>query len=110
MTPQSGQPQYKQQTFNQPTSPPTVAPRKGLAIASIILAFLFPPLGIILDTVALVRANKNPREYGGKSLAVGGIVASLLAFAVSVVIAVTLGLVTLAAIGEEHHSRAVAPL
>jgi len=59
--------------------------KTGLAIASMVLAIIaFPttflligialaPIAIILGIVALVRANKNPTNYGGKGFAIAGI-------------------------------------
>lgn len=63
--------------------------RKGMAIASLVLGILSIPslgglgigalTGLVLGIVALVRANKEPAVYGGKGLAIGGIVTSALA-------------------------------
>lgn len=72
-------------------------PRKqGMAIASLVIGLLAIPtlgcllvgaaVGIILGVVALTRANREPQVYGGKGLAIGGIVAS----AFSVVVALPL--------------------
>lgn len=47
----------------------------GLAIAAIILAFLFPLIGLILGIVALSQIKKN--KEGGKGLAVASIVISV---------------------------------
>jgi len=59
-------------------------PRKGLAVASLVLGILslltFGCLGIgalaaiALGAVALIKTSKEPQEYGGKGLAIGGIV------------------------------------
>lgn len=61
--------------------------RKGLAVASLVLGILslmtFSLLGVgaltalIMGIVAAVRASKNPQVYGGRGLAVGGIVTSV---------------------------------
>jgi type II secretory pathway pseudopilin PulG len=66
------------------------APKKGWAIASLILGLLSLPtlgilgigalLGIIFGIVALVKASQQPDVYGGKGLAISGIVASALSF------------------------------
>ena len=63
--------------------------RNGLAIASLVLGlvglpllfcfglgFLFSIVGLVLGIIALVKASKYPHEYGGKGLAIGGVVAS----------------------------------
>lgn len=78
-------------------SPPTAAPdisyatfqtsgpplKAGMAVASLVIGilgmFTCPLIGIvglILGIIALVRANNQPRRYGGKGLAIGGICAS----------------------------------
>lgn len=57
-------------------------PRRGLAIASLVLGILgiftscMPVLGLtalILGIIALVKASNRPAEYGGKGLAVAGV-------------------------------------
>jgi len=75
---------------------PRRRPRKGLAIASLVLGIIsIPTLGllvvgaitaIVLGAVAISRIKKEPAIYGGKGMAVAGIitgVASLLLIAVS---------------------------
>ncbi len=64
--------------------------RKGLAIASLIIGLLSLPTlaglgigaltGIVLGIVALMKASQSPAEYGGKGMAIAGIVASALSF------------------------------
>jgi hypothetical protein len=59
-------------------------PRKGMAVASLVLGvvglFTFGMLfvgalaGLALGVVALTRANKRPEEFGGRGLAIGGVV------------------------------------
>ena len=82
MTPQPGQsnnqPPYNQPPFNQGFPPPAASQSKVLAIISLVCGFLFPLGGIVLGIIALYKANKNPREYGGKGFAIGGIVAGSL--------------------------------
>lgn len=78
--------------------------RKGLAIASLVLGILSLPtlgllgvgalLGITLGIFALMRAKREPSEYGGQGLAIGGIVASVL----SLTLAVPIGIVAAIAI------------
>jgi hypothetical protein len=52
--------------------------KSGLAIASLVLGiigcFITSPIGLILGIVAMVKANRHPNEYGGKGLAIAGIV------------------------------------
>lgn len=74
-------PNYQQQNY-QPTL------KSGLAIASMVLGIvgfvtsillvgvLIAPVGLILGIVALIKANKRPRIYGGKGFAIAGIVLS----------------------------------
>ena len=60
--------------------------KQGMAITSLVLGVLGLPTGgcvgvgglagVILGIVALVKANSSPNEYGGKGLAIGGIVTS----------------------------------
>jgi type II secretory pathway pseudopilin PulG len=67
-------------------------PRRGLAIASLLLGILSLPTlaglliggaaGLVLGIVALVRASREPALYGGKGLAIAGIALSGLSFLV----------------------------
>ena len=69
---------------------PAGGERKGWAVASLVLGLLSLPtlgilgigalLGIIFGIVALVKASQEPAVYGGKGLAISGIVASALSF------------------------------
>ena len=61
-------------------SPPSSTPTEplktsGLAIASLICAFLIPPLGLVLAVLALRSIKSNPAT-GGKGIAVAGAVVS----------------------------------
>ena len=62
---------------NLTSSPAPKDPSKtsGLAIASLICAFLIPPLGLVLAVLAL-RSIKSNRATGGKGIAVAGAVVS----------------------------------
>ena len=75
--------------------------RKGMAIASLVLGIVSIPtcgllgigsiIGIVLGVMALKNVNKNPNQYGGKGLAIAGIVTSiagLLLIAVNAAIAI----------------------
>lgn len=76
------------------TPPPLARPRQGLAIASLILGILsLPTLGclgvgalvsVVLGIMALVRAGRDPRQYGGKGFAIGGIAASAISLLVGI--------------------------
>ena len=80
------------------------SPRQGLAIASLVLAvtslplafcligILTAPLAVVLGIVAVVRANRQPAEYGGRGLAIGGIAvgALCLLFCIPVVAAIVI--------------------
>jgi len=60
------------------------SPRQGMAVSSLVLGILSfvtcgglligPIAGLVLGIVAAVRAGRQPAEYGGKGLAIGGIV------------------------------------
>jgi type II secretory pathway pseudopilin PulG len=51
--------------------------KSGLAITSMVLGLvgclLTAPIGLILGIIAVVKANRYPREYGGKGFAIAGI-------------------------------------
>jgi type IV pilus assembly protein PilA len=93
------------------TSTQDTAPRRGLAIASLVLGILSIPsfgclivgaaAGIILGVVALLRANREPHLYGGKGLAIAGIAAS----ALSLLIVIPLGIVAAIAIPSLMRAR-----
>ncbi|HSW45768.1 MAG TPA: DUF4190 domain-containing protein [Phycisphaerae bacterium] len=59
--------------------PPADPGRKGWATAALIcgvLGFCLPPLGlvaIVCGIVALVKINRDPKQFGGKGLAIAGI-------------------------------------
>lgn len=72
--------------------------RKGFAIASLVLGILSIPtlgllgvgciVGLVLGIVALNRAIKKPAVYGGKGLAVAGIVTNSLAIVLAPIIGI----------------------
>lgn len=63
-------------------------PNKSLAIASLIIGIISIPtfgllvigaiVGITLGIVALTKASNNPLFYGGKGMAIGGIITSII--------------------------------
>jgi type IV pilus assembly protein PilA len=90
---------------------PTAAPRRGMAIASLVLGILSLPTfgcllfgavaGIVLGVMALMRANREPAVYGGKGMAIGGIVTS----ALSLLIVIPIGIVAAIAIPSLLRAR-----
>lgn len=81
----------------------SINPRKGLAIASLVVGIISIPTfgllavggitGIILGAVALSKIKNNPQAYGGKGLAIAGIVTSavsLILFSLSIIAAIAL--------------------
>lgn len=66
--------------------------KTGLATASMVLGILafistiffvgvlIAPVGLVLSIVALVKAGKKPHEYGGKGLAISGLVTNSIVF------------------------------
>jgi type IV pilus assembly protein PilA len=86
-------------------------PRKGLAIASLVLGILSlltlgclgvgALAGVVCGIVALMRANRSPDEYGGKGMAIGGVVTS----ALSLVVLVPIGIVAAIAIPSLLRAR-----
>jgi type II secretory pathway pseudopilin PulG len=92
-----------------------VRPKKGLAIASLVLGILGLPtagllvlgalIGIVLGIVALVQANKTPETHGGVGVAIAGIATNCFALALTPVIA---GIIAAIAIPNLLRSRVVA--
>ena len=87
------------------------APRRGMAIASLVLGILSIPTfgclivgavaGIVLGVVALMRANREPQLYGGKGMAIAGIATSALSF----VVVIPLGIIAAIAIPSLLRAR-----
>ena len=90
---------------------PALPQKKGMAVASLVLGivglFTFGLLivgaivGIVLGIIAVIRANREPQSYGGKGLAIGGIVTN----AVSLVIIPFLGIIAAIAIPSLLRAR-----
>ena len=86
--------------YNQMSYPKASPPRKGLAITSLILGIIsIPTLGllvvgaivsIILGILALRNANNNPTQYGGKGLAIAGIITSAFSLFMVMIVAITI--------------------
>jgi type IV pilus assembly protein PilA len=66
------------QNFN----PPPMNQKTGLAIASIVLGvigcFITAPISLIMGIVAIKRVNRDPYNYGGKGMAIAGIILSVI--------------------------------
>ncbi|PXX11335.1 DUF4190 domain-containing protein [Mycolicibacterium moriokaense] len=92
---------YPNQTGWQPSGPPppiyvSVPPTNGMAIAALILVFLFYPVGIVLGHVA--RGQIKRTGEGGQGLATAALVIGYLQLALTVgVIAVAAVLVAVGA-------------
>jgi hypothetical protein len=74
---------------NDPAPPAPAPPRRGMAIASMVISIVSvltcggliagPILGLVFGIIALRRANREPAIFGGKGMAIAGIVMSLVA-------------------------------
>jgi hypothetical protein len=81
----------------------TASLRKGLATTSLVVGLLSLPTlagliiggvaGLVLGIVALLRANKQPSVYGGKGVAIAGIIASALSFVTLPILAIAAAIV-----------------
>jgi hypothetical protein len=90
-------------------APPPV--RRGYAVASLVLGILSIPTfglllvgamtGVILGVVALVKESRQPEEYGGKGMAITGIVLA----GVSIVILPFVGIIAAIAIPSLLRAR-----
>lgn len=65
---------------------PTPPPTNGMAIASLICAFVFAPLGIVFGHVSLSQIKKSGED--GRGLAIAGLVISYLVTVLSIVVVV----------------------
>ncbi|MEK6325724.1 MAG: DUF4190 domain-containing protein [Acidobacteriota bacterium] len=73
---------------------PANAPRKGLAIASLVVGIISIPTlgllcvggitGIVLGAVALNKAKLKPTQYAGRGLAIAGIITSSVSLLVTI--------------------------
>ncbi len=91
------------------TAPPPPAypinPQQSLAVTSLILGvasvtlglccyfgILTAPIALVLGIVSLVQIKNDPKKYGGKGMAIGGIVTSGLYFGILLLIILFYGL------------------
>lgn len=77
---------------------PMLAPRKGMSVASLVLGIVSIPttcvcigpilglIAVILGTFSLVRAAGDPTRFGGRGLAVGGIICGAISFVMLAVV------------------------
>lgn len=68
-----------------PVAPP--APGKGLAITGLVLAFLLPPIGLILSIVAGVKLKKAAAPKG---MAVAGIIVGALFTVLEIIVVIAM--------------------
>ncbi|BBZ28203.1 cyclophilin [Mycolicibacterium madagascariense] len=106
-------PPYGQYPPGPPGYPPYPAPppaRNGLAIASLVCAFLFFPLGIVLGHLSLSRNRGN--RTSGDGLAIAGLVvgyAIATLTAIAVIVTVGLGALGIAMDADAGRSNSAAP-
>ncbi|WP_099244581.1 peptidylprolyl isomerase [Mycobacterium sp. shizuoka-1] len=82
-------PYYPPPPYGSPYGPgpyayPAPPPTNGMAIASLICAFLFAPLGIVFGHISLSQIKKSGEE--GRGLAIAGLVISYLVTVLSIVV------------------------
>lgn len=85
---------------NQAYYPPATPPRKGLAIASLVVGIVSvltcggllvgAVAGIVLGIVALNKAKSNPAQHAGSGLAIAGIVISACSFLPGILAAIAI--------------------
>ena len=74
--------QYSQNRQYSYTQPTYAKQKSGLAITSLVLGlvgcFITSPIGLILGIISLVKIKRYPSEYGGKGIAIAGVILNLL--------------------------------
>ena len=99
-------PQPLQSGWTPPPAPAyVVAPQMSLAIVSLVLSFvsitvgwccsfgiLTAPIAIVLGVISLVQIKNDPKKYGGKGFAIGGIVMGSLYLAIIAAIILLYGI------------------
>jgi hypothetical protein len=84
--PAPGTPAYAQGTPQAPLAPAQQGRQQGMAVGALVcglVAPFVPPAGlaaIILGGLALSQADRDPQRYGGKGMAVAGLVLGILFF------------------------------
>lgn len=76
-----------------------MAQKKGLAIAGMVLgiltiilfftglfAIICAIVGIVLSIIALKKANKEPKDYGGKGMALAGIICGAIGLLLAIIV------------------------
>ncbi|GEM_PF-6343015 len=99
------EPGYNQpaQGYNQPVqgyNPPPQKKTNGLAIASLIVAFIVAPVGAILGHVSLGQIKKN--NEGGRGLALAGIIIGWAFTAIGLIISIFMIMGAMAAINAAN--------
>jgi len=99
-------PPMQQSGWAPPPPPPyPVRPQQSLAAASLILGILSvtlglccyfgiltAPIGLVMGIVAVVQNKNEPTKYGGKGMAIAGIITSALYFVVVLIFVLLYGL------------------
>lgn len=91
-------------------------PRRGMAVASLVIGIISLPtfgllvvgalVGLVLGIVALTKAGKQPQLYAGKGFAVGGIVTSALSLVLIPVIGIIAAIIVPMASRAAREARA----
>ena len=75
-----------------PPSPTSIAGTNTCAVLSLVLAFVFAPAGLVLGIVALRQIRRNGE--GGRALALGGVIVSVLSVAFVVLMLAVMSTIT----------------
>lgn len=85
-----------------PPPPQQAAGTSGLAVAGLVLAFIFAPVGLVLSLIAL--GQTGPGKRGGRGLAIAGSIISALSMAIGIALIAAIAGGTSAAIDEVDSS------
>jgi hypothetical protein len=77
-----------------PVAPPVKAGTSGVTITGFVLAFVLPPIGLILSIIGVVKASGGRRK--GKGLAIAGIIIAVVAMGLGGVVVAAVSSSTLA--------------
>jgi hypothetical protein len=75
--------------------------KKGFAIASLVLGLLFifgipfSVLAIVFGVIQLINIKKHPKDYGGKGMAIAGIVLGAAGGLIALITGIFLSLLTI---------------